>query len=252
LKQTYLSYYYSVSVHFVKVDGKGFSKTNRVLEAARQAWGTMGNSVEIELKAHAAHSVECKAKLTGLAGEGTPFSKDDAYWFVPVFIQAATAYGGGLPDSGLRVRRERAGDTGHTIVTLKRKEMRAECEVNDEQEFAVSDGAAFEELLDLLGLEKRIHKRKQGWVWRYRGITAELCKVSGSVRTEPEIAEPEEPRPGGRNLGWFLELEILAKEDSPVTVAAAREQLLSLLEQAGIGKECIENRYYSELLSSVE
>ncbi|MDR2701549.1 MAG: CYTH domain-containing protein [Spirochaetaceae bacterium] len=212
----------------------------------------MGKSVEIELKAHVSNSADCKNRLVSLAGEGTPFFKDDAYWFVPEFIRVATAYGGGLPDSGLRVRREKAGDAGHTIVTLKRKEMRAECEVNDEQEFAVSDGAAFEELLELLGLEKQIHKRKQGWVWRYRGITAELCKVSGSVYTEPEIAESETPVPGAKSLGWFLELEILAKEDSPGTVAAAREQLLALLEQTGIGKESIESRYYSELLSCQE
>jgi len=208
----------------------------------------MDNSVEIELKAHAAHSAECKAKLTGLAGEGTPFSKDDAYWFVPIFIRAATAYGGGLPDSGLRVRREIAGNTGKTLITLKRKEMRAECEVNDEQEFEVSDGAAFEELLDLLGLEKQIYKHKQGWVWRYRGITAELCEVSGFVCTEPGAEGTGEDTSASKNLGWFLELEILAKENSPGTVAAAREQLLALLEQAGIGKESIENRYYSELL----
>jgi adenylate cyclase class 2 len=133
---------------------------------------------------------------------------------------------------------------------LKRKERQAECEVNDEREFEVSDGAAFEELLELLGLEKQIYKHKQGFVWRYRGITVELCEVSGSVYTEPGPAESGEP--GYRNLGWFLELEILAKEDSPETVAAAREQLLSLLEQVGIGKESIESRYYSELLSCQE
>jgi adenylate cyclase class 2 len=155
----------------------------------------------------------------------------------------------GLPGSGLRVRRER----GQSRVTWKRKKKLAECEVNDEHEFAVYDGGMsgksgeFEELLALLGLEKRIYKQKQGWVWQYRGITAELCEVSGSVHGEQA---PEGARKGLtlKNLGWFLELEILAAEDSPETVAAAREQLLAFLGQTGIRKENIEDRYYSELL----
>jgi len=209
----------------------------------------MEKSIEIEFKAHVGDYEACKAKLTCLAGVGTPFSKDDAYWYVPIFIRAATAYGGGLP-SGLRVRQEKSGATGRTIVTIKRKETRAECEVNDEREFEVSDRAAFEELLELLGLEKRVYKHKQGWVWRYRGITAELCEVSGFIYKDQGLGGSEKPAdPEERNLGWFLELEILAKEDSRETVTAAREQLLALLEQAGIGKESIENRYYSEMLA---
>ena len=64
-------------------------------------------------------------------------------------------------------------------------------------------------------------------------MNAELCEVSG-------------PR---RSLGWFLELEILAEDAAAPTVAAARQKLLGLLEQLGVPRSRIEERYYSELLA---
>ncbi|MCL1814752.1 MAG: CYTH domain-containing protein [Treponema sp.] len=188
-------------------------------------------NAEIELKTHVDNPDDCKKKLSALAGKGTVFSKDDTYW-------------DGRNFSGLRVRRETAGEeSGHIWVTWKNKERRGSLEVNDEHEFEVSDGTGFEELLTLLGLEKRIRKHKQGWIWHYRGITAELCEVSGS-----------EESADFKNLGWFLELEIKhgpPPENSGKTVEAAQEQLLALLEKTGIGKECIESRYYAELFAEL-
>jgi len=199
----------------------------------------MGKTTEIELKAHIDNSIDYIKRLTILAGEGLAFSKDDAYWFAPGLPVS------GLPASGLRIRREKTGQSEHTLITWKDKEKRDEIEVNDEHEFEVTSGDDFEELLVRLGLEKRIYKHKQGLSWQYQGITAELCEVSGSGN--PEGGE----NPGAtKNLGWFLELEILAKDDSAEIITAARERLLSLLEQLGVGKENIESRYYSEMLSS--
>jgi len=215
----------------------------------------MGKTTEIELKAHIDNSIDFIKRLTILAGEGLAFSKDDAYWFT-VDTQSAVSQAGesegkpanspvsGLPVSGLRIRREKAGENEHTWVTWKDKEKRDGIEVNDEHEFEVTSGADFEELLVRLGLEKRIYKRKQGLSWQYQGITAELCEVSGSGNPQGS-----EHSGGPKNLGWFLELEILTKDDTTETVTAARERLLSLLEQLGVGKENIESRYYSEMLS---
>jgi adenylate cyclase class 2 len=148
-----------------------------------------------------------------------------------------------LPQTGLRVRREKTGNGEHALVTYKTKERREGIEINDEHELEVSDGPGFEALLARLGLEKRIYKHKQGWSWNYHGITAELAEVSGASSVDP--SPPDSPK----NLGWFLELEILADDDGAGTVDAARQRLLDLLEKAGLRKENLESRYYSELLA---
>jgi adenylate cyclase class 2 len=227
----------------------------------------MGKHTEIELKARVHHNEDCRRRLTELAGGGVPFAKDDAYWFPSVRPPGA---------SGLRVRREHTGEDGqraeHTLVTYKIKERRNGLEINDEHEFEVSDGAVFEELLKKLGLEKRISKCKTGWAWQYDGVSAELVKVSGSATSGgvsfdgaasgagsagiPPLAgaerSPETPGPAGaaKDLGWFLELEILAGADyGGETIAAAGRRLLDLLARAGIGEAEIESRYYSDLLA---
>ena len=202
------------------------------------------NNTEIELKAHAKDPSGCMNRLNEIAGNGTAFSKNDSYWFVPENKPAMLPDSRiKLPPSGLRVRQEKkfifAGtseETEYTCVTWKYKEKKDGLEINEEHEFKVSDGTIFEQMLLMFGLEKRIAKQKEGWVWQYEGITAELCDVSGIIK------------PGNaKNLGWFLELEILAKTGSDI--AAAGERLLLLLEKAGINKENIESRYYSEMLS---
>jgi adenylate cyclase class 2 len=191
-------------------------------------------AVEIELKAHVADPEALKAAIALLA-PGNPgaclplsFEKDDCYW-------AAGA-------SGVRIRREsvRRPDGGveeKVLVTYKSKEVREGIEINDEREFTVSDEAVFTGLLKRRGLEPGIRKHKQGWAWTYGNIYAELCEVSGMKRSSPE-----------RSLGWFLELEILAEEAGAETVAAARGELLGLLGKLKVGKECIEERYYAEML----
>ena len=98
-----------------------------------------------------------------------------------------------------------------------------------------------------MGLEKKTIKHKQGWLWHHEGISAELCEVSGFINNS-SIKHSPEKQGCIKNLGWFLELEILANDDSADTIIAAREKLLNLLEKTGIGKENIESRYYAELL----
>ncbi|MFP3040382.1 class IV adenylate cyclase [Treponema primitia] len=190
-------------------------------------------AIEIEVKAHVKDPQALKNRISLLAASA-PFSfeKDDCYWIT------AGSVPGGIPKSGVRVRREKHWQDGaekdeKILVTYKSKEIRDGIEINDEREFAVSSGDTFTELLKRLGLEPGIQKHKQGWSWIYGNVHAELCEVSG----------PD------RNLGWFAELEILADDAGTETVAAARKQLLELLEKLSIPKDSIEERYYSELLS---
>ena len=198
----------------------------------------MAKTTEIEIKAHVKNSNICKKKLSAIAGEETAFSKDDTYWFAPAVLHYF---------SGPRVRQETKGKNIKTLVTWKNKEKRAGLEVNDEHELEISSEKEFEELLVLLGLKKQITKHKEGWAWYYNGITIELCKVSGSVKRNTKKSSSLKQNQV-KNLGWFLELEIIAGDDSDVTVSSAKNKLFVLLEKAGIEKESIESRYYAEML----
>jgi adenylate cyclase class 2 len=196
-------------------------------------------SIEIELKASVEDHRVVQERLSRLTPASFSFEKDDCYW---------TAGDGRKSSfqSGVRLRWERivypSGRTGgeasgtteeKVLVTYKTKEVREGIEINDEREFAVSDAAAFEGLLQRLGLEPGTRKHKQGWAWVLGAAHAELCEVSGPQHS----------------LGWFLEIEILADNAEASTVAAARQKLLGLLEKAGVPRSRIEERYYSELLA---
>ena len=199
--------------------------------------------VEIELKAFVNCPKDCKKKLKKIAGTETAISKNDTYWFTGASAEQAPKF----PVSGLRVRYEKRGNKKHTLVTWKNKKKQGRIEINDEHEFEISDGAEFEALLKLLGHEQQIIKHKQGWVWHYDGITAELCEVSGFAKQDHFSQKSQ--MPSAKNLGWFLELEILSGDDSAETVTAAGKKLLLFLEKTGVGKEHIESRYYAEMLT---
>ncbi|MDR1059473.1 MAG: class IV adenylate cyclase [Treponema sp.] len=190
---------------------------------------------EIEIKAWVDDPGRVKEIISQFADYGGEFRKEDGYWYRPGSPASDGRAGeGGIPVTGIRIRRERRTDprggiSQTVLVTCKTKELREGLEVNDEREFAVSDGEAFAELLGRLGLEQGKTKTKHGWVWTWEGITAELTEVAG--------------------LGWFAEMEILADNRRPQTVKDARDRLFALLEKLGIGREKIEGRYYTELLN---
>jgi adenylate cyclase class 2 len=212
-------------------------------------------AVEIELKARVEDPEERKRIISQFAGSGEEFLKEDSYWYPPSGPGGSSSRpelpgAPGLP-SGVRIRREErrkgpegGGDSLSTRICFKTKEKREGIEINDERECEVSDPMVFEELLVRLGLRPGPRKRKRGWAWVYRGITIELCKVSGS-------ASPGKDGETVR-LGWFAELEILADQDREDTTAAARTRLLELLKKMGINEDRIEERYYTELLREAE
>ena len=197
-------------------------------------------AVEIELKARLDDPEPVKQKLSSLGTYSRSYEKTDTYWAAGGDGRAAEERG----PSQVRVRREidREADgrvKENTLVTYKTKEIRAGIEINDEREFAVvgngsgeAGGGVFEGLLSWLGLRPFIRKEKQGWAWTLGEppVLAELSKV--------------------KDLGWFLELEILAEEKDERIIAESRNRLFSLLETLDIPPERIESRPYTEMLKN--
>jgi adenylate cyclase class 2 len=182
--------------------------------------------IEIELKAWVKDPQAVAASFTGMGAEsiGT-FEKDDSYWVFSVFLQE------------LRIRQEKKTDPDGTIsqsnhVTYKTKSLQDGIEINDEQEFEVSDAKTFENLLKRLGAVPKISKHKEGKAWRYDGITAELLEV--------------------RDLGCFIELEFIAERSDTQTVQAVKSRLLDLLNRLNIPADRIEPRYYTDLLQEMQ
>jgi adenylate cyclase class 2 len=204
-------------------------------------------AVEIELKVRIDDPEPVKKRLDSLGEYHGSYEKDDAYWF---FAEKGDETAGNntvspaLPPSGLRVRKETGtGRDGRafarTRVTWKTREIREGVEINDEREFEVSGAGVFEELLGRLGLAPGIVKNKRGWAWIFDGSAGVAHAVHDGV-----LAELSEVR----NLGWFLELEILTLRGDEKTAAENRERLFSLLERLEIPRGKIEPRPYTEML----
>lgn len=144
------------------------------------------------------------------------YTKHDEYWRSPQLKLG----------NGIRLR---IGEDGVCTVNWKYKEVRDSIEVNDEHEFTVSSRDEYALFLKTLGFSPWIRKIKRGNAYRDGKILAELSEIEG--------------------LGHFLELEILAGDDSPATIAAARKALFDCLERLGIPRERIETRYYTSMLA---
>ncbi|MDR0382993.1 MAG: class IV adenylate cyclase [Spirochaetaceae bacterium] len=192
---------------------------------------------EIELKAWVNDRSAVEKRIGELAEFTADFKKDDVYW-VPVSRSDTGAAAGGLPLSGVRIRRETTRARGEksqsiVLVTYKTKEVRDGIEVNDEKEFTVTGLSAFEELLRRIGLEPGIFKKKRGRSWRYGGADAVTVELSDVER-----------------LGCFVELEIMADDNDADTVNATRKKLLSFLKLVGISEDRIEPRYYNDMLKA--
>jgi adenylate cyclase class 2 len=227
-------------------------------------------AVEIELKARLDDPEPVKRRLASQGIFCRSYEKNDTYWTAPDGNTSCPE----LPRSGVRLRLEittgAEGCTAETaLVTYKTREMRDGVEINDEREFALASAPSgnsaaqggrgpdstqsaaqeppaahteqamriVEDLLGRLGLKPGIKKEKRGWAWTITApgappILAELSMV--------------------KNLGWFLELEILAEARDRQTITQSRNRLLSLLEKLGIPPEQIEPRPYSQLLKETQ
>jgi adenylate cyclase class 2 len=187
-------------------------------------------ATEIELKAHVHDAGSLKKILFSRGIFERAYIKEDSYWVSPE--------GKLLKELRIRKDREIEGEIPKNerfIVTYKAKRLESGVEINDEREFLIDNTEAFEELLRRLGFKPGIRKRKEGWAFRFPGTAAAEIPVTA------ELSELE-------GLGWFIELEIIAEDESRETVDTGRKRLLSLLESLGSGEDQIEDRYYSDML----
>ena len=113
-------------------------------------------------------------------------------------------------------------------MTYKDKRIEAGTEINREHEAEVSDFTVMDQLLKRLGCRHFLNKEKRGWVYRYRGLIIELVEVAG--------------------LGSFLEVEKVVS-DGEADPDSVREELLSVLDAAGVPRTRIEARYYIDMLT---
>jgi adenylate cyclase class 2 len=203
-------------------------------------------AIEIEVKAWVDTPELLKQHIDSIARFTGVFDKVDAYWYpAPGTVAPGTAVPElAFPTSGVRVRKETVEDGRDDIrngiqtarITYKAKEIRDDFEVTHEREVTVSDGDVFEELLTVLGLIPIKRKRKTGWAWVY---DSDVISITEGITVELALVE---------RLGYFIELEILANNDAPATVASARDRLLAMLDVLGLARNRVESRYYTELL----
>ena len=192
---------------------------------------------EIELKARLDDYEPVKERLFSIGKYVHLYKKSDSYWFLA-----------GADNYGVRVRRETDVDESGAemttvLVTYKLKEISGGIEVNDENEFSVSDAAVFEQLLGKIGLTRAICKEKTGWAWI---IQADQSEVQSAI--QPEILAELSLVTG---LGWFLELEIICADNYGQTVEHSRKRLFALLDKLEIPADRIESRPYMEMLKDV-
>jgi predicted adenylyl cyclase CyaB len=189
-------------------------------------------AIEIELKVRLNDYAQIKERLSVAGDYCRSYKKSDTYWLLPQ--PAAT---------GVRVRRDSGIDADGSahesvLATYKIKNISGGIEVNRECEFTVSDAGMFEELLGRLGLHSAVRKEKEGWAWIIPSQIAGQAPILAELSTV-------------KSLGWFLEIEILADNDSEQTVQESRRRLFALLEKLEIPKEWIEDRPYTVMLANV-
>lgn len=193
---------------------------------------------EIELKVHVEDRDTLIEKLNSFATYTNCIQRDDFYW--------------GSSDScrnKIRIRKESGVPKEpretfpETIVTYKRKELRTNAqgqavEVNDEKECTISNPEPLEAFLTDIGYSVVLKKHKSVMVWMMKTNPQKESSISFELCNVPP-------------LGDFLEIEILTKDDSEENVKSAQEKLFALLDMTGIGRDKIENRYYSEMLKDL-
>jgi len=166
---------------------------------------------EIELKIRLSDPEPFRRRLSALAEDLWPYTKDDTY------------YRGSAGSFRLRT------SGGAAVVCLKQKTVADGIETSRELEFTADPPAEFMSFAQALGFREWYSKRKTGHAWRWNGILIEEGEVSP--------------------LGWFAEFEVLLDDDADAAaIETARLSLLASLEALGLSRDDIEPRTYSQLL----
>ena len=179
-------------------------------------------AVEIEIKAWVRRPDETRALVEKLCVFEKDYVKADAYFTAPEDSSFNARAEG--KRSALRVRSE----NGEWVCTWKEKTLRSGLEVNEENEFRVSDGPLLMELLEKLGCGRSLRKVKRGRRYSCRGLCVELSEVE--------------------DLGLFVEAEKVLDAALPEDIALWEKTLRAFLADIGVEERDIEERPYSALL----
>lgn len=189
---------------------------------------------EIEMKAHVESC--CRQRIIDILNKIAKYTghvfKSDVYYHIPV-KEKKCGY------QSVRIRDE----NGKFYLTFKDKRLvktllevnsvdEIGTEVNEEKECEICEPKVIESLLENLGGKIFLKKTKDSELW---------CVERNGMKVNIELCFIE-------FLGYFLELEILSEQNTPEVFEKARKLELELLEECGIERSKIENRYYSELL----
>lgn len=138
----------------------------------------------------------------------------------------------------VRLREEVAGDEtpAQTIVTYKRKELAGNIEVNDEKEFSIDNREDFEALLGDLGFRLEIRKEKATKTFDWTAPDGTAVGIELSLVGD---------------LGWFVEIEILAESPGDAEIARAQGHVRSALTRCGIPESAVETRFYTDMIAEL-
>ena len=175
--------------------------------------------IEVEAKVHISNPAILRKKIRAFARYVERVQKVDDYYT----LENLTHY----PHKSLRIRKM---GTVHQVNFKRSLSFHHHVHAKKETEFSISDGAGFLELLAEFGFRKWVHKEKRSEIYRVRkNFHIELNAV--------------------KKLGWFLEVEYLAK---PREVAHAEREVMRVLHLLGFSeKDCIEEGY-TKLLWDLE
>ncbi|NCN99251.1 class IV adenylate cyclase [Candidatus Pacearchaeota archaeon CG10_big_fil_rev_8_21_14_0_10_35_219] len=169
--------------------------------------------VEAKIKVHNVNKV--RARIRKIAKYSGKEKKTDSYYA----LDAKEKY----PKKSLRIR-----DKGKEVeVNFKQwLSYKHGVHAKKEIEFHVSDLSGFFDLLDDFGFEKWMYKEKKTELYKTKdGVNIELNQIKG--------------------LGWFIEIEILCKENE---VKRARRKILEIFERLDLKKMDVEKKGYTKML----
>ncbi len=190
----------------------------------------MTHMTEIELKAHVYNKESLLNTLKTFATFEQKIYKSDVYYKndkISVRIRN-------------QISQKNDKKEEKSFFTYKKKEVIKSAdtdfstEVNDEKETELSDPSALEIFLTDAGFVPFAKKQKDVSAFslntQYGKAHIELCNV-----------EP---------LGDFIEIEILSKESDSATIQNVQQELKNILKKCNISEDCIENRYYNDMIKS--
>lgn len=130
---------------------------------------------------------------------------------------------GRYPKKSLRVRRKK---NYHEVNFKQWLSYKKGVYAKKEVEFKVSDLPGFYELLEDFGFRRWLRKVKD----------TELYKIKDNFHIELNYV---------KNLGWFMEIEYLCRENE---IGKARHEVLNVLKKLGVGRKNIVKKGYTRIL----